>query len=449
MAKISLISCNITQDPYPVYPLGMTMIAEAARAQGHEVQEWDMNAQGSDPGTLQSFISASQPDYVGLSLRNVDSANFNKPDAYIDGYKVVVQTVRQATDAPIILGGSAYTIFPREILKAVKADYGVAGEGEAVFCQLIDQLETDPDAAYPIYYNNPHLGGNEFSALNRNAELAQFYLQRGGMLSVQTKRGCPHRCIYCSYPILEGKQYRFRPAEDVVDEIEALVNKYQADYYAITDSVFNDATGHYLEIAEELVRRNINVPWMCFLRPDNFRKSDVELLRRAGLNAIEWGTDCATDETLAAMHKDFTWDQIVHSNNLFAEYGVSNAHFIIFGGPDETYETLDVGLKNLMSLDRCVIFGGIGVRIFPGTAMYTRALDEGVIHSDQNLLPPTYYFSDKVDTDTMHEKILQAFGNRLDRIYPDGQYVDTALSLHLMGHRGPAWDMLLNQNIKR
>ena len=84
---------------------------------------------------------------------------------------------------------------------------------------------------------------------------------------MQTKRGCPHRCAYCSYPVLEGKAYRFRDPKDVVDEIKVLITKYDADYYTITDSVFNDGAGKYLSIAEELVRRNINVPWMCFLRP--------------------------------------------------------------------------------------------------------------------------------------------------------------------------------------
>lgn len=447
MAKVSLISCNITQDPYPVYPLGMTIVAEAARACGHEVVEWDMNAQGKEDTAIQKFINGSQPNFIGLSLRNVDSANYNKPDSYIEDYKKVVMAIREISPAPIILGGSAFTIFPDLILDELGADYGIAGEGEGAFCHLLHQLETDPESTYRIYYNYPPL--EKFSASNRNDSLTEFYIKIGGMLSVQTKRGCPHRCAYCSYPVLEGRHYRFRQPEDVVDEIEVLVHKYNADYYAITDSVFNDATGHYLNIAEELVRRGIDIPWMCFLRPANFTNNEVALLKRSGLNAVEWGTDCATDLTLSAMRKAFTWDQVVHSNNIFAQAGVSNAHFIILGGPKETYDTLEEGLINLQALEKCVIFAGIGVRIFPDTAVYQWALEEGKITSDQNLLPSTYYFSDDVEIKLMHQKILDAFKDRLDRIYPDGQFVEAARAFHLAGNRGPAWDLLLKRIITR
>ena len=447
MSKVALISCNITEDPYPVYPLGMSMVAEAARSCGHDVAEFDTTAQGKAADQIKNFIREAEPQYVGLSLRNVDSANYNKQDAYIADYKNVVNAIREISTAPIILGGSAYTIFPDLILDELGADYGIAGEGEGAFCHLLDQLENDPDSAYRIYYNYPPL--HEFSALNRNDSLAKYYMKHGGMLSVQTKRGCPHRCAYCSYPVLEGRCYRFRQPENGVDEIEMLIQKYKADYYAITDSVFNDETGKYLQIAEELVRRGINVPWMCFLRPDDFTEEEVSLLKRSGLNAIEWGTDCATDITLKAMRKDFNWDQVVHSNNLFAKHGISNAHFIILGGPKETYETLDEGLKNLLQLEKCVIFAGIGVRIFPDTAVYEWALEEGKITADQNLLPPTYYFSDELEIDVMHEKILTAFKGRLDRIYPDGQFTEVTRAFHLAGNRGPAWDMLLKRKITR
>ncbi|MBN1480606.1 radical SAM protein [candidate division KSB1 bacterium] len=449
MAKVSLISCNTNLDPYPVYPLGMTMVAEAARLRGHDVSQWDLIVHGHNQADIRRFIQETQPDFVGLSLRNVDSANYNKPDAYFAEYKEVVEAIKSVSDAPIILGGSAYTIFPKEMLKELGADFGIAGEGEQAFCALLDQLEMDPDSAYPIYYNNTTMSGDNFACKIREPVLADYYLNKGGMLNVQTKRGCPHRCAYCSYPVLEGRRYRFRTPESVVDEIEMLVREYKADYYFVTDSVFNDAAGNYLKIARELVRRGIDVPWTCYLRPDNFTRDEAELLKRSGLSSVEWGTDCATDVTLKALRKDFTWDQVIHSNNLFAEMGIYNAHFIILGGPRETPATVVEGLKNLTTLQRCVIFAGIGVRIFPGTAVYDWAIQEGQISAETNLLSPTFYFSRDIDRDVLHQEILSAFAGRLDRIYPDGDYVDAARAYHEMGRRGPAWDMLLKMNISR
>ena len=49
----------------------------------------------------------------------------------------------------------------------------------------------------------------------------------------------------------------------------------------------------------------------------------------------------------------------------------------------------------------------------------------------------------------MHQKILKAFEGNMNRVYPDGQYVETTKAYHAMGNRGPAWDMLLNRGIHK
>ncbi|HES58906.1 MAG TPA: radical SAM protein, partial [Caldithrix sp.] len=328
MSKIVLISCNNTQEPYPVYPLGMTMIAEAARSRGHQVFEWDMLFNNNSLADLGLYIEKQQPDFVGMSLRNIDSVNFNQQESYIADYKSIADQVRKSSDAKIILGGSAFTILPEEILSTIGADFGIVGEGEFTFCNLIENINSGKTIDTKIIHSTQPIDGDQILIVRRNKELTEFYLKKGGMLNVQTKRGCPHRCAYCSYPVLEGRVYRQRPVADVVDEIEMLINQYNADYYSITDSVFNDSTDEYLKIAEELVRREITVPWMCFLRPDYFKTDEVKLLKRSGLSSVEWGTDCASDTTLAAMQKDFNWEQVVHSNKLFADQQIANGHFI-------------------------------------------------------------------------------------------------------------------------
>ena len=449
MSRIVLISCNTTREPYPVYPLGMTMIADAARAKKHQVFEWDMLISKSSFDELSDFIYKNQPDIVGLSLRNIDSVNFNQQESYISAYQAIAEHIRKITDAKIILGGSAFTILPDEMMSAIDADYGIIGEGEQTFCNLIEQIESGNPIQNRIIHSNNPLDGEEIITAGRNIEFAAYYLKKGGMLNIQTKRGCPHRCAYCSYPVLEGRVYRQRPVKEVVDEIEMLINKYNAEYYAITDSVFNDATNDYLLTAEELVRRNISTPWMCFLRPDNFKINEVKLLKRAGLSSIEWGTDCASDTTLAGMQKDFTWDQVVDSNNLFASEDVANGHFIIFGGPGETEKTVKEGLVNISALENSVVFGSIGVRIFPQTKIYERALNEKIINGETNLLEPVYYFSQDVDHDQLHRQILGAFQGRAERIYPGGLDADKTSAFHLFGYHGPVWDYILKKGKTR
>jgi radical SAM superfamily enzyme YgiQ (UPF0313 family) len=453
MAKVFLISCNLAQEPYPVYPLGMAMVAEAARTHGHEVATFDLLADlANDGGALEQAARAAashKPDVIGLSLRNIDNVNAAGLVSYSSPLVELVRRLRESCDAPIVLGGSGFSLCPEPILNLAEADYGVVGEGERTFCRLVEQLACGHAPASRILYAESPLAGEEIAAPARESRLAEYYLWEGGMLNLQAKRGCPHHCAYCSYPTLEGRCYRFRSAAAVVDEIEMLRDQYHADYLAFTDSVFNDAAGHYLEIAEEIIRRDIMIPWMAFFRPQRFSPEEVALLKRAGLACVEWGTDCAADATLEAMGKRFTWAEVEQSNRMFQEAGICSTHFIIFGGPGETAQTVREGLANIERLERCVVLAYPGIRILPGTAINQQAIDEGILYPQHELLKAEFYVSPRVNREFLHRSIGESFGSRIDRIYPPGRDQEKVRIFHRMGYRGPIWDLLLGQRPTR
>ncbi len=446
---ILLLSCNTTTEPYPVYPLGMALIAHTAEDAGFEVLQRDIQVSDDWQKEISELLETNDFLLIGLSIRNVDDVNYCQGHTYFEHYKQIVQFIKQHSDKPVVLGGSGYSIFPKEMLEMSGADYGIVGEGEKVFVDLANAIRNGNPPEDRILRATAYIEPSDLIPSRRDPKLADYYLQRGGMLNVQSKRGCPHRCVYCSYPVLEGVQYRFRSAKDVVDEIDLLKSKYNADYISFTDSVFNDARGKYLTIAEELVRRNNQTPWMAFFRPADFRKDDVELLRKSGLHAVEWGTDASTDTTLEGMKKDFTWDQVVESNRLFAESGIANAHFIIFAGPDETRETVEEGIRNIAMLEDCVVFAGIGLRVFPDTPIWKTLTESGEIAADQNILDPYWYFSPDIDREWLHQRLLKAFKERKDRIYPDGEQLDMIKAFHTMGYRGPVWNMILSHKRTR
>lgn len=449
MAKVLFISSNITQDPYPVYPLGMAMVAHDVRSHGHEVLEWDFLAEGESIEAMLDVVRSRRPDVIGISMRNIDNCNYSNTVSYTQFYHDLVKALRSCTNSPIVLGGPGYSLFPETLLEKVGGDYGIAGEGEEVFSSLVDTLTSGrtPDAR--ILKAEVPLNGEDIAAPERNPRYVEFYLRHGGMLNIQTKRGCPLRCAYCSYPTLEGREYRYRHASLVADEIQTLIEKYKVDYYFIADSVFNDPSGHYLEITKELVRRGITTPWMAYFKPARFRSEDVELLKASGLKAVEWGTDCSTDRTLKGMDKHFTWADVEESNRLFSSAGVSCAHFIVFGGPDETRETVEEGLSNLDRLENCVVFASTGVRVIPGTPIYMRAAREGALPEDKDLLEPYFYFSKDITSDYLDQEIKKSFGSRMDRVYPFEKDAEKVRAFHKLGYRGPLWDMLLGRKAPR
>ena len=168
MSKIVLISCNTTREPYPVYPLGMTMISEAAHARGHKVNEWDMLMNKNSLDDLGAFVQKYQPDFVGMSMRNIDSVNFNQQESYINDYKSIAGQIRTVSDAKIILGGAAFTILPEEMLSAIGADYGIVGEGEDTFCELIEQIESGKMFQDKIIHSNQPIYGDQIIKTKRN-----------------------------------------------------------------------------------------------------------------------------------------------------------------------------------------------------------------------------------------------------------------------------------------
>ncbi|MCP4707597.1 MAG: B12-binding domain-containing radical SAM protein, partial [Planctomycetes bacterium] len=140
--NVLLISANTLTTPYPVYPLGLDYVAGAIVPQ-HNVQIADMNVIG-DYASLGVLISAFKPHIIGLGLRNADNTDAADPQTFIDHYKELAATVRRYSQAPLVLGGSGFTLFPVEMMQELKADYGVIGEGERL-ALLLDAIENMTD----------------------------------------------------------------------------------------------------------------------------------------------------------------------------------------------------------------------------------------------------------------------------------------------------------------
>jgi radical SAM superfamily enzyme YgiQ (UPF0313 family) len=274
-------------------------------------------------------------------------------------------------------------------------------------------------------------------------KIAAYYTAHGGMLNIQTKRGCPHNCSYCSYPGIEGNRMRYREPAEVAREVERLVHDHHARYIFFTDGVFNDREGHFREVALELIRGGNTTPWCAFFRPQHLSREDLRLLKRSGLKAMELGTDCSTDTTLAGLNKGFSFAEVSRLNQDARAESLPCAHFIMFGGPGESEQTVREGLKNIERLENCVVFAHIGIRILPGTRLETRAINEGLITAGQPLLDPVFYYSPAVSRSTIEERLTASFGNRIDRLYRCKDMEQRVRSLHALGNSGPLWDLLI------
>jgi radical SAM superfamily enzyme YgiQ (UPF0313 family) len=448
-SRILLISANRCTAPDPVFPLGLAHINAALRRAGHQTR-WLDRLSNADRlvDTLQEF----QPDVVGISLRNIDDVLIRRREEFYDELAPFTATIRQHSQAPVVLGGSGFSIFPKELLRLTGADYGIAGEGEPGFLALVDTLKNGGDfSLIPGLVHrsggtiviNPSAPGpldQPLTPADRPPEIARFYLDASDTLNLQTQRGCQFLCCYCTYPVIEGKNRRGRPPDIVATELETLQQQ-GAKFVFIVDSVFNSTPRHVTDICEAILRRKVKIAWGCFLRPRGLTAELMDLMARAGMTHIEFGTDSFSDTTLHAYAKHFSFEDVFESNELARKYKLDCCHFIICGGPGETTATLDEGFQNSLRLKNTAITAVVGMRIYPGTPLFTQAVAEGVILPGADLLAPAYYLAPGLTEETVFSK-LREFSERSPSWItgdPPPGYLELIRRLRKRGVVGPLW----------
>jgi radical SAM superfamily enzyme YgiQ (UPF0313 family) len=263
--------------------------------------------------------------------------------------------------------------------------------------------------------------------------------ENSGMLNIQTKRGCPFKCIYCSYPVIEGKKVRTLEPGKVVDTLELFYKEKGIDYVFFTDSVFNIDEKYNVALAESIIKRGLKISWGAYFSPYRMNVQSMELFRKAGLTHVEFGTDSFSDRQLKNMQKHFKFNDVLNSSRICYDLNIFYAHFLILGGYGETEDTLNETFENSMKIDFSVYFPFIGMRIYPNTKLFEIAMKEGRIKTESSIIEPVYYISDQVDLGTIKER---ALATKKKWVFPDNDPTDLLAMLRARNKKGPLWEYL-------
>jgi radical SAM superfamily enzyme YgiQ (UPF0313 family) len=446
--KVLLISANRCTIPDPVFPLGLSYLNAGLRAAGHPTAWLDLL---SDNDGLDTLLGSYHPDFIGISLRNIDDVLIRKRESFVRDLAGLIDRIRRRTRSPVILGGSGFSIFPRKLIELSGADFGIRGPGEISFPALLAAVErgSDYQDVPGLVFRrdgklvvNPNRGSPETSLSLEDwpMDVVERYLANAGMLNLQTQRGCPFPCCYCTYPLIEGARNKPRAEEIVVEEF-LILQRLGAKYVFVADSVFNTSPEHVTRICEALVRRNVRLPWGCFLRPQGLTSDLLALMVRAGLAHAEFGSDSLSDTVLSAYHKNLTFEDILQSSELARRANLPCCHFLILGGPGETHDTLEEGFRNSALLSDAVILAVVGMRIYPGTQLFERSCREGLITPSTDLLPPTYYLAPGLNEESVFTR-LRSFAQAAPGWLvgdTDPGYSTVVARLRHRGVLGPLW----------
>jgi radical SAM superfamily enzyme YgiQ (UPF0313 family) len=447
--KVLLISANTLCEPYPVYPLGLDYVAGAI-AGSHEVRCLDLNSLDAHGG-LTHAVKSFEPDIIGISLRNIDNTDAQHPQGFMGHYTQVAQAIRECSQAPIVLGGTGFTLFAPEIMRLLAADYGIIGEGERL-ALLLDALELGDDpAAIPgvivgagtVQKPEPWPGA-AVRRFDPQAAHLPHYLRNGGMLNLQTKRGCPFRCVYCSYPFFEGSSMQCEPPERIA-RMAMDLQEAGAKYIFITDSAFNADCGHSLAVAKAFKRSGLGIPWGGFFAPVPGPADYFSILAECGLKHVEFGTESLSDTVLAAYRKPFLRHQALAAHKAANAAGLHVAHYFLLGGPGETAETVAQSLSEMDRLEKTAFFIFIGMRIYPHTVLYEIALREGQISTEQSILEPVFYAPSSNSLTDIASQVEERAQGKMHWIRAaGGEQTGRILSrMYRRGHTGPLWEHLI------
>lgn len=276
---------------------------------------------------------------------------------------------------PVIMGGPHTYFYAEEA--AEHCDSVGIGEGETIWPAMLE------DAARgklkPVYRADApeDLRGLPVPRYDL-MDLGKYGLFK--TFALQTSRGCPFRCEFCSERFYLGRSYRYRPVDDVVDAVK----KTGAGYFMFADSNFAGKKAHSMELMEALIPLKIrwSTLWSAYLCKD---REFMDLARKSGLLHVNIGIESIEGDTLAAMNKKI--NRASEYGEIFRnlrQRGISYSVNLMFGwdtqGPDVFASTLAFLIKEKVPAAYFNI-----LTPHRGTAFYDRMKAAGRIIDDHHI----------------------------------------------------------------
>jgi len=469
--KVLLVNPN--QMKPPVAPLALDYLAHALKANRFQVDILDLCFATDISREIEDYFASNQVLAVAVSLRNTDDTVFVTQDFCIAKHKEIVDRLKAETSAPVILGGSGFSIMPQDILSYYDLDLGIWGEGELSLALLTNRIAANEDykdvpglvyRSEGEFYTNPakYLDLSRISTPERSAVDNHRYFVEGGMGSIETKRGCPKDCIYCVDPLGKGKRLRLRSPQSVADEIEALLDM-GIDHLHLCDSEFNIPEQHARDACLELVARGLGdkLRWYTYATPAGFSQELAALFRRAGCAGINFGVDSGCDRMLRSLGRDFSVEDLSQTADACRKEGIVSMYDLLLGGPGETRQSLRETIETMKRISPNRVGASMGVRVFPQTKLAELVRKQGPLNKNPSLhgsvsgndsfFAPIYYMSSSLGPDAFEylAKLVDGderfffFGTAAgaDKNY---NYNDNTVLVNAIqaGYRGAFWDIL-------
>ncbi len=302
-----------------------------------------------------------------------------------------------------IIGGLHATFSDESILKNYPfVDIVVRGEGEKTLYELVKEFQKkNPNLkkidgiSYKedkkIIVNQPRAFMSEIESLpypaydlfpmKRYPLPPDVKIKINQTAQVTTSRGCPMGCKFCETTHAWGKNIRSTSAKKLFEIIEHLYKTYGIDYIRFADDLFTMRRSKVMEFCELLIESKLPIKFRIQARVDTVDLEELNLLKKAGCDLVEYGAESGSNKVLEAVGKNITIQKIKKAVDITRQAGIEVKYFLIVGSleetPKETWETFEL-IKNT----RPDWIGINPLTIYPGTAVYEIATKQNLVNED-------------------------------------------------------------------
>lgn len=321
---------------------------------------------------------------IHAAIRDADVVGFSVMTPFVKRAYALARYAKAEGKMTMIGGGHA-TVDPGSLLDSGLFDLIFIGEAELTITEVLpilddkERLREIPGLAFhdddggrvcndPRPFNK-QLDRIPFPARHLLPMDAYFQHNDERLIYVFTSRGCPYTCVFCT-EANHGRGIRTRSVENVCDELEALLAEYTPGAVLFIDELFTANRKRVIALCDEMVRRGIELDWVCETRVDRVDPEMLMAMRRAGMRRIYFGVETGSPESLKTLNKRFTLEQILTALKMARRANLWTKVFLIIGTPNETLEDIELTAKMLRDampdMARCALFNPV-----KGSAAYT------------------------------------------------------------------------------
>jgi len=349
--------------------LGLLILGALMRDRGWEVEWIFEEIQRID------FKKIREADLVGIS-----TITSTAPRAYLIADRIRDEGI------PVLLGGPHVTFLADEALQ--HADFVIRGEGELALMRFIDAWEADrdfskvPNLSYIVDGEARH---NAMGAVVEDLDRLPFpdlspLLASGEAIlghrtiPMQTSRGCPYNCTFCSVTGMFGKGYRFRSPQNVIEELRRY--DHPKNHIFFYDDNFAANPKRLKTLLQAMLDEKFAFTWSTQVRADIARHEElVRMMRKTGCSTLYIGLESVNPRSLESMNKRQTLAQMEEALRVFRRQHIHVHGMFVYGFDDDDWrtvkQTVRFAKRARLSSTQFLILTPL-----PGSEFYRRVLSE-------------------------------------------------------------------------